>query len=184
MVCYPNPTTKAIFLLLVFITAASATGPTVPPLFVYDEFVSISFFPFGEPSGKHGGTDLRRQIVSNLEKRPMFDYAFYCPEGKGLESLYRQSFKATKDNRLWPIAEYWHAAGTQYVIFGRYSSTRDQIAVEVFLYKAAEEKMLIARRYRAPNCDVQELTANIARDIERTLFENEPRIKLKNQGKP
>jgi TolB-like protein len=188
MARYPVPLFNAIFALLVLVSVASATGPTMHPIYVWDDFVSITLMPFEEIIGDHGGTDLRHQIVSGLKKKAVFDYIFYCPEGAESETLSARAF-ARRNDRPWPVRQYWQTLRTQYVVFGSYSKTPDQVSVEVFLYRVKDDKMLIYRRYRVPSDDIEQLAEKVVSSIEEELLKSEPHIKRRQdpdrqQGQP
>lgn len=183
MLCLSAGLVIAILAILVVASSVSAREHIWKhPLDVQDLFVSIALFPFEEADGGHESMDIRRQIISSLEKSRVFDYAFYCPEGEQLETLSSRGFVRTGNDRPLPVRGYWGPSRIHYLVFGRYSVAGDGTRIEVFLYEIKSEKVLLGRAYRASGFATQEMAAAIARTVQDVLLQLEPKSKQKRDS--
>ena len=149
------------------------------PLVVQKSSVSIALFPFEEADGGHGSMDIRRKIISGLEMNPMFDYAYYCPDGEQLKTLSGKGFFRMKNGLPRPVNGYWGPRGIHYLVYGRYFVIKYETRIEVFLYEVKSELLLPGRSYRASGDATQGLGTAIAKVIEKALLELEPKYKQK-----
>jgi hypothetical protein len=180
MLYYSIRLATTILALLIAVGSVSANERMWEhPLVVQKSFVSIVLFPFEKADGGHGGMDIRRKIISGLEMNPMFDYAYYCPEGEQLETLSVKGFFRMKNGLPRPANGYWGPKGMDYLVYGRYSVIKDETRIEVFLYVVKSELVLPGRSYRASGDATQGLGAAIAKAIEKALLELEPKFKQK-----
>lgn len=166
--------------LILFLFAAALSAQVAHPLNGHQEFVALAIFPFVKISGAPNDIDLRSKVIQALGKSAAMDYLIYSPEGDELSDLSAGAFSRRKDRTYWPVAEYWRKSSTQYLVFGNYSTNRNEIVADLFLYDTRNEKMLSNKKYRAPVGGSMELGATISRSIEASLTElpkNKGRIK-------
>jgi hypothetical protein len=165
-----------IILFLVAVVHAQVARP----LSGHEDFVSLAIFPFEKTNGGSKDIDLRAKVIQALGKSAAMDYLIHSPEGSELDDLYAGAFSRRKDRTYWPVAEYWRKSSTQYVIFGSYSTNRNEIVADVFVYDAKNEKTLLNKKYTAPINESPQLGATISRAIEASLTElpkNKGRVK-------
>lgn len=166
-----------------FISSAVSVQ-TAPPLYVYDEFVSICFFPFEKAEGQSDGTDIRGLVTSDLKSRDAFDYLFSFPRDSEFKTSHARAFYDRKGFR-WPDPKYWSKTQIHYVVFGSYSITSEQLIAEVCLYDAQDDTILIYKRYRASTGEISALATKISEDMEQGLLKDpKNKRRIKHRDKP
>ena len=167
-------------LLIMFFLAAVVHAQGARLINGHEDFVSLSIFPFEKANGGSKDIDLRVKVIQAIGKSAAMDYLIHSPEGSELDDLYANAFSRRKDRTYWPVAEYWRKNSTQYVIFGNYSTNRNEIVADLFVYDAKNEKILLNKKYTAPINESSQLGATISRAVETSLTElprNKGRIK-------
>jgi hypothetical protein len=168
---------------LLFVSSI-VSAQTKHPLYVYDEFISICFFPLEKTVGKSNDMDIRELITSSLRNRDAFDYLFSFPKDTELETLYARAFHDRKGPR-WPDPKYWSKNQIHYVVFGNCSTTSEQLIVEVCLYDAQNDSISMYKRYQGLISEKSELAMKITDDMEQKLLQDpENTGRKKHRDKP